>query len=134
MHLATHRRSKGQPAGTELVHALSARQQAIKLLRAAMDHVTDENRSVILAAVVFFVNFELVDSGRGTWKAHLDAASVLINTIYGRSKALSNAGTTVVLDQTMARLLDGVVADCITYHILGSTLTAVGGPGSAPSC
>lgn len=123
MHLATHRRSRGQPTGTALVHALSARQQAIRFLRSAITHITDDNRFVILAAVVFFVNFDLVDSGKGTWKTHLDAAGVLINALYG--DATSPTGTMFVPDKTMARLLDGVVADCITYHILGSTLTSV---------
>jgi hypothetical protein len=128
IHLATLRRSTGQPTGAELVHALSAKQRAIRLLRVAMDHITDENRSVILAAVVFFVNFDLVDSGRGTWRSHLEAAGVLITALYGRSDPASSSGATLFLDQTMASLLDGVVADCITYHILGSTLTAVGKP------
>ena len=131
MHLATHRRSKGLSTGAELVHALSARQQAIRLLQAAMDNVTDDNRSAILAAVVFFVNFDLVDSGRGTWKVHLDAAGTLISALYVRSEASSPSRQLFVPDQAMARLLDGVVADCLTYHILGSALTAVDGPATS---
>jgi len=123
MHLATYRRCNGQSLGAELVHALSARQRAITQLRAAMAHVTSGNRYVILAAVVFFVNFDLMDSGKGTWKAHLDAAGVLINTLCGRSNEASPLTQRPLPDKNMARLIDVVVADCLTYHILGSTLT-----------
>ncbi|KAB5511644.1 acriflavine sensitivity control protein acr-2 [Coniochaeta sp. 2T2.1] len=125
MHLATHRRCEGRPVGAELVHALSARGQAIRQLRAAMARITDENRSPILATVVFLVNFDLVDSGKGTWKAHLDAAGVLINALHGPSSKKANPTNTVGLDSTMARLVDVVIADCLTYHILGSTLAEV---------
>ncbi|KAB5518092.1 acriflavine sensitivity control protein acr-2 [Coniochaeta sp. 2T2.1] len=125
MHLATHRRCEGRPVGAELVHALSARGQAIRQLRAAMARITDENRSPILATVVFLVNFDLVDSGRGTWKAHLDAAGVLINSLHGPSSKKATPANTVGLDSTMARLVDVVIADCLTYHILGSTLAEV---------
>ncbi|KAH8902996.1 hypothetical protein BR93DRAFT_919671 [Coniochaeta sp. PMI_546] len=128
MHLATHHRCNGQPIGAELVHALSARQNAVRQLRAVMTHINDDNRSAILAAVVFFVNFDLVDSGKGTWKAHLDAAGVLINALYGRSNETAPPRKMFGLDEAMARLIDVIVADCLTYHILGSTLTAVDEP------
>lgn len=125
MHLATHRRCNGQPTGAELVHALSARQNAVRQLRAALADINDGNRSVILAAVVFFVNFDLVDSGKGTWRAHLDAAGLLINALYGRSKSNIASRKAFVIDEAMTRLINLIVADCLTYHILGSTLTAV---------
>lgn len=123
IHLVARRRSQDEPVGSELVDALVARAQAIKLLQVALDNIDDYNRPAVLAAVVFFVNFELIDSGRGGWKAHLEAAGTLIRSLHrgqGRKRMNQNATSA-----TMMGLSDMVMADCLTYHILGSTLSAL---------
>lgn len=121
IHLVARRRSQGVPVGHELVDALSARAQAIKLLKLALDNIDESNRPAILAAVVFFVNFDLIDSGRGGWKVHLEAAGSLIRSLQGDPRPANQAKS---LNATTMRLGDMVVADCLTYHILGSALGA----------
>jgi len=119
MHLATLHRIRGRPStGTELVDALSAKGLAIKLLRNAVDSVTPSSRAPLLAAIVFFVNLDLIDSGKGRWKAHVQAARSLISSIYQPS-------TTSQIDTTLAPLADAIAADCLTYQILGSTISVV---------
>lgn len=119
MHLATLHRIRGRPStGTELVDALSAKGLAIRLLRNAVDSVTPSNRAPLLAAIVFFVNLDLIDSGKGGWKAHVQAARSLISSIYQPDSAKQ-------IDTTLAPLADAIAADCLTYQILGSTISIV---------
>jgi hypothetical protein len=121
IHLVARRRSQDAPIGRELVDALSARERAIKLLQVALDNINESNRPAVLVSVVFFVNFELIDSGKGGWKAHLEAAGTLIRSLHGNEpRKHRNQNAT---DYAMMGLGDMVIADCLTYHILGSTLS-----------
>ncbi|KAK5655334.1 hypothetical protein OQA88_5901 [Cercophora sp. LCS_1] len=116
MHLATLHRYQGRPAEEELVDALVAKGKAIRLLRSAIGKVTPTSRATLLAAIVFFVNMELIDSGRGGWSDHVEAAGALISSL--------QAGD--ALDSSLVPLADAIAADCITYRILGSTISVVG--------
>lgn len=116
MHLAAIHRYRELPADEELVDALVAKGKAIKLLKSAIDKVTPTSRATLLAAIVFFVNLELIDSGRGGWSAHVEAAGALISSMHG-----DNA-----VDSSLVPLADAIAADCITYRILGSTISVVG--------
>ncbi|KAL7619774.1 hypothetical protein AAE478_010316 [Parahypoxylon ruwenzoriense] len=71
-----------------LVDALSARGRALKALRevieqqklAGGDDVDDGGeKDMLLAAVLFFVNFTLLDSGRGGWRAHMNFVGKLLS-------------------------------------------------------
>ncbi|KAK8071022.1 acriflavine sensitivity control protein acr-2 [Apiospora hydei] len=80
--------TKAQPlvAKGALVDALRARQKAIKGLQEVLERhrlaPNDESlaheRDAVLATVLFFVNFALIDSGKGEWRAHMRAAGSLI--------------------------------------------------------
>ncbi|KAK7917171.1 fungal-specific transcription factor domain-containing protein [Apiospora marii] len=69
-----------------LVDALRARQKAIKGLQEVLerhrlsphDESLAQERDAVLATVLFFVNFALIDSGKGEWRAHMRAAGSLI--------------------------------------------------------
>lgn len=132
VHLATLRRCHHGHAAfssRELVDALAAKQRAFRLLRAALAGLGPASRPVVLVAVVFFINFDLIDSGRGGWKTHMKAAGRLIRSLQdevdrGAAATTAGAPATVTAPAIIAPLSDMVVADCITYHILGSTLTA----------
>ncbi|KAF3766895.1 hypothetical protein M406DRAFT_89512 [Cryphonectria parasitica EP155] len=112
VHMVATYRSRGVPHQQQLVDALTAKGRAYHLLRQALDHLDPANRPIIMIAVVFFINFDLIESGRGKWKTHIQAAGKLLNSI----QSLGSAG----LPSGVAKLADIVVADCITYHILGS--------------
>ncbi|KAK3339673.1 fungal-specific transcription factor domain-containing protein [Lasiosphaeria hispida] len=111
MHLATMHRYQGRSAHTELVDALAAKDKAIRSLRAAISHSTPASQAMVLVAIVFFINLDLIDSGKGGWKAHITAAGSLIASLQHND-----------LDASLVPLADAIAADCLTYRILGSTV------------
>ncbi|KAI1130656.1 fungal-specific transcription factor domain-containing protein [Nemania abortiva] len=70
-----------------LINALRARQNAIQELRAIIQERRADPRSAenqtdqdaLLATVLFFVNFTLIDSGKDGWRDHLTAAGKLLS-------------------------------------------------------
>ncbi|KAI3339565.1 fungal-specific transcription factor domain-containing protein [Ustulina deusta] len=74
-------------AQNALIDALHARQTAIRELialiqerRAGNRHAeTQADQDALLATVLFFVNFTLIDSGKDDWKDHLTAAGRLLS-------------------------------------------------------
>ncbi|KAI1456237.1 fungal-specific transcription factor domain-containing protein [Annulohypoxylon moriforme] len=76
-----------QPAADALVDALRARHKAIKSLQTTLEQlrarddvdVDDVQKDALLAAVLFFVNFALVDSGKGGWRAHMGFVGKLLS-------------------------------------------------------
>lgn len=113
LHLATLHKYQGRPVSHELVDALAAKGNAIKLLRIAVDGCTPANQTTIIAAILFFVNLDLIDSGRGVWKNHIDAAGSLIASLQ-RQKAQ--------LTPSLVPLADAITHDCLTYRIFGSMI------------
>ncbi|KAI0514654.1 fungal-specific transcription factor domain-containing protein [Xylaria bambusicola] len=74
-------------AQSALIDALHARQIAIRDLIALIQERRDSNRhaqtqadqDALLATVLFFVNFTLIDSGKDGWKDHLTVAGRLLS-------------------------------------------------------
>lgn len=120
VHMVTLRRCRDLPHQQELVDALAAKGRAIHLLRRALGQLTADNKPIVMIAIAFFINFDLIDSGRGQWKTHIEAAGSLISSIQGLSRQS--------LSPSFARLADSVVADCITYHILGAGFASPADP------
>ncbi|KAK3950036.1 fungal-specific transcription factor domain-containing protein [Pseudoneurospora amorphoporcata] len=116
MHLSTLHKYQGQslPSETALVDALMLKSRALHLLRAAISDDTLTDQAMILSAIVFLVNLDLIDSGRGGWKAHVEAARRLISSLY-----LTRAH----LDGAIAPLVNAIAADCLTYRIYGATIS-----------
>ncbi|KAI2631375.1 fungal-specific transcription factor domain-containing protein [Hypomontagnella submonticulosa] len=71
-----------------VVDAMRARHRAIKSLQAVIEsqtilddaEVDEGGKDVLLAAVLFFVNFALIDSGKGGWRAHMNFVGRLLST------------------------------------------------------
>ncbi|KAK4443280.1 fungal-specific transcription factor domain-containing protein [Podospora aff. communis PSN243] len=120
MHLATANQHHGRPARRQLVDALAAKHKAIRLLREAIE-ASPANQTAILAAIIFFVNLDLIDSGKGMWENHVKAAENLISSLQRRKLNRQE------LD--LVPLADAITADCLTYRILGPT---IGGDGVLP--
>lgn len=115
MHLAVVYRHQGRTSRGALVDALSSKSRAIGLLRAALGQAPLVNKEVLLAAIVFFINLDLIDSGRGGWKSHIQAAGSLISSFHNADHQS---------DWSLAPLADAIAADCLTYRILGETISA----------
>lgn len=119
MHMVTLRRSNGLTYQKELVDALTAKGQAYRLLRRALDNLAAVDKPIAMVAVVFFINFDLIESGRGSWKTHIEAAGNLLKSIHAMEIRKQ-------IPPSVAKLADIVVADCITYHVLGSAFASSG--------
>lgn len=124
MHKVALHRAHGLPHRQELVDALAAKGRAYRLLRRALDDLDPANKPIVLIAVVFFINFDLIDSGRGSWKMHIEAAGNIITSI-------TSLGSSLDLPPSVAQLADVVVADCITYYALGSLFTRLDRSGTS---
>ncbi|KAK4120211.1 hypothetical protein N657DRAFT_636679 [Parathielavia appendiculata] len=104
-------------AAPELIDALVAKDKAIRLLRAAVDGVTPESRAMVLAAIVFLVNLDLIDSGKGGWQIHMEAASALMPFLLRDPMSR--------LDPSLRACVDAIAADCLTYRVTGSAISGV---------
>ncbi|KAK8144827.1 hypothetical protein G3M48_005258 [Beauveria asiatica] len=115
-------RSKDLVSHNAVIHALTAKQNAFYHLRRVLGTLGFVGSEVTLAAMHFFVKFDLIDLERGenqSWQKHLKGASNVLALLTAAEPR----------DATNLKLRDCVVADCFIYHILGSTLTS--GPWAA---
>ncbi len=84
--------------------ALRAKQQALVQLNLALGTMGLDDLDVILATVLLFVQFEIMDTGRDEWKHHIRGARSLIDLVY---KSGSNAV------ETMSTLRRCLVSNCL---------------------
>ena len=59
--------------------ALTGKQRALELLNIAIGQMEPKDLDGILATVLLFVQFEIMDSGRNEWRNHIRGARVLID-------------------------------------------------------
>ena len=83
-----------------LQDALVAKHKALKLMHSALKNIDSIGGDVVLATALFFVNVELIESGKHGWKAHLEGA--------GRIMEIMQPETS--LDTA---LRDYMVSDCL---------------------
>ncbi|KAH6608389.1 hypothetical protein Trco_001735 [Trichoderma cornu-damae] len=111
-------RSKDVVSRQALIDALTAKQKAMGHLQEVLDTLDPGGSEVVLAAMHFFIKFDLIDleknDGKG-WRAHLEGASSILALLTPGANNGSEPNT---------MLRDCVVADCFIYHILGSTLAS----------
>lgn len=82
--------------------SLMAKQQALRLMREAVQNIDSVGVDVVLAASLFFINVELIESGKHGWKAHLEAA--------GRVMSMMGPAEGAIRD-----LRDYMLSDCLMY-------------------
>lgn len=80
--------------------ALIAKQRALHMLPSAVQHMGSTGGDILLVAVLFLVNVELLESGNRSWKPHLEAAAKILNMV-------EPSGT---LDETIR---DYAMSDCV---------------------
>lgn len=170
MHFANNLRRKASTpdyarnAVDSTVDALYARGKAIKALQVVLDrqdasdgdNPTDEN-DALLATVLFFINFDLIDSGKGGWRAHMAAARALVGVHAasyasikaedegvpkrhilsveefqdGRPLALLSPPAPSSNDRTGIRHY--IASDAVVYYIWGGTLDCLSKSGARRS-
>ena len=86
--------------------ALAAKQRALHLLKSALTSIASVDIDVILAVVLLFIEFELIDSGRDNWRYHLNGARTIIERLCG-----SNISTQIA----MSPLRSCLISNCLVY-------------------
>ncbi|KAI8722962.1 hypothetical protein NCS52_00150800 [Fusarium sp. LHS14.1] len=92
--------------------ALRAKQQALCLLKSALEDMASANVDVILAVVLLLVGFELIDSGRGSWIFHINGARSIIEKLLASGPETENP---------LSPLRSWLVSNCLVYDLLGSS-------------
>lgn len=98
-------RSKDLVTRQAVIDALTAKQRAMGHLRGVLNSLDPAGSEVTLAAMHFFVKFDLIDLERGdtrSWQAHFN----------GASNVLAELTATKPQDVYNSALRDCVVADC----------------------
>ncbi|KAK9235252.1 fungal-specific transcription factor domain-containing protein [Lipomyces kononenkoae] len=92
--------------------ALRAKQQALCLLKSALEDMASADVDVILAVVLLLIGFELIDSGRGSWIFHINGARIIIEKLIASAPATETA---------LSPLRSWLVSNCLVYDLLGSS-------------
>jgi hypothetical protein len=84
--------------------ALIAKQRALRLLSETLTNGYSINSDVVLAAIMLFIKFELLDSGRNGWRFHTEGARQLLGYLHQNGKSELSALNT---------LRDCLVSNCV---------------------
>lgn len=90
--------------------ALVAKNKALLSLAQAIEVVTEANFDWLLSAILLFINYDLIESGRDQWEVHMDGAQRLVSFL-GRSSR----------PQQMSRVRIYQLSEYLNFYILGST-------------
>lgn len=66
------------PSSEAYKDALVAKHRALRLLSEALTNSDSTNSDVVLASIMLFIKFELLDSGRDGWRFHTEGARQLM--------------------------------------------------------
>ena len=91
----------GGPLKTSYRDALIAKQQALSLLARSVAAVNESNIDLILATILLFVNYDLIESGKDKWKVHMEGGRRLIDLL----------GTSSFHPQAISKLRTHILAD-----------------------
>lgn len=95
--------------------ALVAKQWALWMLRSALTRNSWSDIDVILAVVLLFIEFELLDTGHNDWRCHINGARAIIATLN-----LANMST----QNDLSPLRSCLISNYLVFDILGSTLSS----------
>ncbi|RMZ37382.1 hypothetical protein CA14_011645 [Aspergillus flavus] len=109
-----HTRYSTDSSASATLDALSAKQKSIHLLKTALENLPSTDINLVVTVILLFINLELIDSGKNAWRAHVEGAMKLISSL----KPFQNDQISPI-----ALIRDRITSDCLTYHVLGSTLT-----------
>jgi hypothetical protein len=76
--------------------ALVSKQNALSTLMSKIGDVSVADINIALASVLLFVQFELMDSGKDTWRAHVEGAKMLVYHLQKRRSGHDGSNPSVV--------------------------------------
>ncbi|KAF2272514.1 uncharacterized protein EI97DRAFT_385719 [Westerdykella ornata] len=93
--------------------ALVAKQKALGSLAQFLATVSPINFDLVLAAILLFVNYDLIESGKEQWKPHLEGAQKLVS--------LLGTPPYILPGKSMSHLRIYLLSDYLVFSVLGST-------------
>ncbi|KFA61618.1 hypothetical protein S40285_08789 [Stachybotrys chlorohalonatus IBT 40285] len=99
-----------EPSRAAVRDSMVAKHKALNLMSVALQDINSMPGEVLLAAALFFVNLELIESGKHGWRAHLEGAGRIMSLLQ-LTKVSSND------------LLDYLLSDFFCYSILASAFS-----------
>lgn len=103
----------GGPMKTSYADALLAKQQALSLMAKSVASLTPANADVILATILMFINYDLIESGRDKWRVHVE----------GARKIIERLDKPPYLQSPMSKLRLTVLSDFLVFFVIGATFT-----------
>ena len=79
--------SREEASRNALRDAIAAKQKALQLMHSAMQNIDSTGGDVALAAALFLVNVELIESGRHGWRPHLEGAGKIMTLLQPSSSS-----------------------------------------------
>ncbi|KAF2492503.1 hypothetical protein BU16DRAFT_424686, partial [Lophium mytilinum] len=98
--------------------ALTAKHRAIGMLRPALQNIDTMDPNIVLASITLFILFELIDSGKNSWRIHVEGAKMLL-LHYNSQQSYESVSTPLMSDAANA----GLISECIVFDIIGSTIS-----------
>lgn len=89
--------------------ALLAKQNALRLLNHSLQNLDPKDANALLGSVLLFINLELVDSGKGGWRVHVEGANSLLRALSKQSGVRRGSH----LDPGISHLRKCLISDCI---------------------
>ncbi|KAF9739116.1 acriflavine sensitivity control protein acr-2 [Paraphaeosphaeria minitans] len=102
------------PMKTSYADALLAKQQALSLMAKSVTSLTPANADFILATILMFINYDLIESGRDQWRVHVEGARQIIERL----------DKPPYLQNPMSKLRLTVLSDFLVFFVIGATFTS----------
>ncbi|KAL2690041.1 hypothetical protein Neosp_004109 [[Neocosmospora] mangrovei] len=106
-----------------LMDALEAKHQVLRMLPSALQSIESIGGDIVLAAILFLINVELIESGKHNWKAHFDGAGRIMKLLGPVSDVDESLRDYIVSDCFMPTPTDShsYFQSCQALDILGKT-------------
>ncbi|KAF5228201.1 hypothetical protein FAUST_11269 [Fusarium austroamericanum] len=104
-----------------LMDALEAKHQVLRMLPSALQSIESTGGDIVLAAILFLINVELIESGKHNWKAHFDGAEKVMKLLGPVSDVDESLRDYIVSDYFMPTASDShsYFESCEAIQVLG---------------
>ncbi|KAL4807910.1 fungal-specific transcription factor domain-containing protein [Aspergillus unguis] len=116
LHVSCLHRRDPTNSSQAMVDALSAKHKSLGLLQRALEDIPNIDIDITIAVAHLFIIFELISPVGDEWRAHVHGALQLINYLQTIDPSHS----------PVPSIRDTLTSDCLTYYVLGNTLTNTG--------
>ncbi|ODH27825.1 hypothetical protein ACO22_04103 [Paracoccidioides brasiliensis] len=107
-------------------HLLLLKQRALRELEENLSNPNKRGDEATIASALLLMVLDMVESGRGTWKLHVEGAKKMLETRFGRHLAGKEDELSTFPGMVYDSFNMFLAGTCMTFDIMGSTLTPSG--------